>query len=116
MVWALREGREILADAGPQRYPFPQRPGPDDVLAWCADLSASNPPQTAGAAIEILPSLKDALPRGSGSMILVSCHEFAGPGPWMTLEEERELVDRVEAAGRPATKLGPDVREPWRLA
>jgi hypothetical protein len=37
-------------------------------------------------------------------------------GQWMTLEEERELLDRVEAAGRPATRLGPDLREPWRVA
>jgi uncharacterized protein (DUF58 family) len=33
MVWALREGRGVVADAGPQRSPFPERPYPDDVLA-----------------------------------------------------------------------------------
>ena len=48
-------------------------------------------------------------------MVLVSCVEFAGPGPWMTKEEELEFVEQTEAGGRRAVVLGPDVREPWRL-
>ena len=116
MVWALREGRAVVADAGLQHTVLPEKPDADDVLAWCAGLTTSPPPQTGDATVEIVPSLEDARPRGSGSVVLVSCHDFAGPGPWMTPEEEREFMDRVEAAGRPATKLGPDVREPWRVA
>ncbi len=116
MVQALRDSREVAADAGLQRTALPERPDADDVLAWCAGLAASRLPQTEDAAVEILPSLRDAQPRGSGSVVLVSCYEFVGPGPWMTPEDEREFVERVEAAGRPVTRLGPDVEEPWRVA
>src|SRR3712207_6981047 len=47
---------------------------------------------------------------------VVSCHEFAGPGPWMSPEQEREFVRDAEAKGRTATLLGPEVdRKSTRL-
>ena len=49
------------------------------------------------------------------AVVLVSCHEFAGPGPWMSPEEEREFIDRTEANGRRVARLGVEVEEPWRI-
>lgn len=110
---AFGEGRAVLADAGPQRVTFPEAPDPDAVLAWCAGLDPAAPPEAGGAGIAIVPSLKrDRLPVGA-TVVLVSCHGFAGAGPWMTPEEERAFVEGVEASGRRAAVLGPDVREPW---
>ncbi len=113
MLRALKEGREVAADAGPQRLPFPENPAPDSVLTWCAGLEPSYKPKLA-ADVEILPSLTGVRTSGASVVILVSCGAFAGPGPWMTREEEREFVERA-AGGRRAVILGPDVREPWRL-
>jgi len=47
--------------------------------------------------------------------VLVSCHEFAGPGPWMSQEEEQEFVQGEEARGRKVARLGAEVAEPWRI-
>jgi uncharacterized protein (DUF58 family) len=117
MLRALREGREIVADAGAQRLPFPEIPDADGVLTWCAGLGASRPPKMESASVEILPSLENTRPKEeSGTVVLVSCHDFAGPGAWMTPEEERRLTEGVEADGRRAVSLGPDVHEPWRVA
>ncbi|MGH3085933.1 MAG: hypothetical protein ACRDSJ_01280 [Rubrobacteraceae bacterium] len=68
--------------------------------------------------MEITPSLKNvrAGERRADTVVLVSCHEFAGPGPWMTQEEKRRFMDEVEAAGRRAARLGPDVSEPWEVS
>jgi len=110
---ALGKGRAVLADAGPQRAAFPEAPDPDAVLAWCAGLEPATPPEAGGAGIAIVPTLKrDRLP-AAATVVLVSCHEFAGAGPWMTPEEERTFVEGIEASGRTAAVLGPDVREPW---
>ena len=114
MLHALREGREVVADAGPQRIPFPENPDPDSVLTWCAGLEPSYAPKL-DAGVEIIPSLKEPRTSGADTVVLVSCAEFAGPGPWMTKEEEREFVERAEAGGRWVAVLGPDIREPWRL-
>lgn len=113
---ALREGREVLADAGPRNPAFPETGDPDAVLAWFASLTASGPPELEGAAVKILPSLNAMHSPNAETVVLVSCHEFAGSGPWMTAEEELALVERIEAEGRRAVRLGPDVREPWRVA
>lgn len=115
MLQALKEGRQITADAGPQRSAFPENPDIDSVLTWCAGLRASRPPKLEAAPVEILPSLKD-IRSGAGTVALVSCYEFAGPGLWMTPEEERTFVAEVEAEGRRVVVLGPDVNEPWRIA
>ena len=49
------------------------------------------------------------------AVVLVSCHEFAGPGPWMSPKEEREFIDKTEANGRRVALLGVEVEEPWRI-
>ena len=49
------------------------------------------------------------------AVVLVSCHEFAGPEPWMSQEEEQEFMEMVEARGRKVARLGPEVAEPWRI-
>lgn len=115
LLRALRDNREVVADAGPQRIPFPDNPDPEGVLTWCAGLEPSYRPELA-ASVEILPSLTGACSSGTDTVVLVSCEAFAGPGPWMTREEEREFVERTETGGRRAVVLGPDVREPWRLS
>ena len=129
LLYGLREGREVRADAGAQRLPFPEDPDPDKVLTWCAGLGASRPPDPEGASVEVRPSIKKAAggkPRPSEppdvseaqAVVLVSCHELAGdkPGPWMTPEEEDEFVKMTEAGGRGVTRLGADVEEPWRIS
>ena len=129
LLFALREGRVVRADAGPQKEPFPEQPDPDTVLTWCAGLVTSRPPDPAEASVEIRPSIPYMERRPGTSrrpdaseaqaVVLVSCHEFADPrsriGPWMTLEEERRFVDEARAGGRLAVRLGPDVEEPWRI-
>jgi uncharacterized protein (DUF58 family) len=115
MMRALKEGREVVADAGPQRIPFPDNPDPDSLLTWCAGLEPSHAPKLS-ASVEILPSLNGVRTSGADTIILVSCAAFAGPGVWMTKGEEREFVERMEADGRRAVVLEPDVREPWSLS
>ncbi len=113
LLYGLREGREVRADAGAQRLPFPEDPDPDKVLTWCAGLAASRPPDPEGASVEVRPSIKKIAggkPRPSEppdvseaqAVVLVSCHELAGgtPGPWMTPAEEDEFVRMTEAGGR----------------
>lgn len=119
MLRALAEGREVAADAGPQHHEFPENPDPDAVLDWCAGLVPSGQPRMDGATVEILPSLKAIRTPEAGTVVLVSCHEFAGAersGPWMTPDEERTFLDGAESGGRRALRLGPDVREPWRIS
>lgn len=115
MLQALREGRAVFADAGPQNPSFPETQDPDAVLAWFAGLTTSRQPEAA-ASVEILTSLGEERTSGAETIVLVSCHEFAGPGPWMTPDGEREFIVQMEASGRRAVRLGPDVREPWRVA
>lgn len=115
MLRALKDSRGVVADAGPQSIPFPETPDPDSILTWCAGLELSYAPELA-ANVEILPSLKEPRTSGADTVVLVSCAEFEGPGPWMTREEEREFVEQAEAVGRRAVVLGPDVREPWRFS
>ncbi|MGH3085934.1 MAG: DUF58 domain-containing protein, partial [Rubrobacteraceae bacterium] len=38
LLVALREGREVAADAGPQNAPLPENPDRDAILGWCASL------------------------------------------------------------------------------
>ena len=113
LLRAIAEGRPVLVDAGPQRATFPEAPDPDAVLAWCAGLEPATPTEAGEAGIAIVPSLKRDRSPAAATVVLVSCFRFAGPGPWMTPEEERAFVERVEASGRRAAVLGPDVREPW---
>ena len=127
LLFALREGREVRADAGPQRAPFPEVPTPDGILAWCAGLQPCRPPDPEGASVETRPSVKktdrnrkpkpSALPGASEAqaVVLVSCHEFAGPGAWMSPQEETEFLDGTRAGGRRAVRLGATVEEPWRI-
>ena len=129
LLYGLREGREVRADAGAQRAPFPEDPDPDKVLTWCAGLGASRPPDPEGASVEVRPSVRKTAqhkPRASEppdvseaqAVVLVSCHELAAGerGPWMTPEEEDEFVRMTEAGGRRVTRLGGDVEEPWVLS
>lgn len=129
LLYGLREGREVRADAGVQRTPFPENPDPDKVLTWCAGLGASRPPDPEGASVEIRTSAKKTVgdkPRPSDppdvseaqAVVLVSCQELAGgeSGPWMTPDEEGEFVRMTEAGGRRVTRLGRSVEEPWRIS
>ena len=129
LLYGLREGREVRADAGAQRAPFPEDPDPDKVLTWCAGLGASRPADPEGASVEIRPSVRKTAqhkPRAAEppdaseaqAVVLVSCHELAAGerGPWMTPEEEDEFVRMTEAGGRRVTRLGGDVEEPWVLS
>src|SRR5215218_9661030 len=115
LLYAIGEGREVRADAGPDNAPFPKESSRDSVLTWCAGLRACRPPATREASVEIRPSTRRADTAGetgaSGTpgvselraVVLVSCHEFAGPGPWMSPGEEQEFAQRVEAKGRRVT-------------
>jgi uncharacterized protein (DUF58 family) len=127
LLFALREGREVRADAGPQRSPFPAEPTPDGILAWCAGLQPGRPHDPEGASVEVRPSIKKSdtnrKPRPSAlpgafeaqAVVLVSCHEFAGPGPWMSPQEEEEFLGGTRSGGRRAVRLGAEVEEPWRI-
>ncbi len=130
LLRGLADGREVVARAGPGNAPFPEDSTSDSVLAWCAGLRASGPPDPhylEGADVEIRPSTRgpeatgQTRPSGpSGvvgarTVVLVSCHEFAGPGPWMSPEEERAFVETAESGGRGAVRLGADVAEPWSI-
>ncbi|HEX2728116.1 MAG TPA: DUF58 domain-containing protein, partial [Rubrobacteraceae bacterium] len=116
MLCALKEGREVVADAGPQHSEFPETPDTDGILSWCAGLVPSRPPTLERAGVAILPSLKDLQPPEAETVVLVSCYEFAGPGAWMTPDEERSFVDRSASEVQRVVRLGPDVREPWRIS
>ncbi len=118
LLRALGEGREAVADAGEQHAPFPENPDADAILSWCAALQPSHPSKLERARVKITPSLRHlrAEDLGSETVALISCREFAGPGPWMTPEEERKFMDAAEAAEKRAVRLGPDVSEPWRIA
>ena len=128
LLYGLREGREVRADAGPQRSLFPEEVTPDSILTWCAGLQPSRQPDPEGASVEIRPTTKkinaarkprpSELPGASEAqaVVLVSCHEFAGTsGHWMSPQEEREFISRTEANGRRVARLGSYVEEPWRI-
>jgi len=128
LLFGLREGREVRAYAGPQNSSFPEEATPDSILTWCAGLRASRPPDPERASVEIRPSTKGpdtagkprpSPPPGASeaqAVVLVSCHEFAGPsGRWMSPEEEREFIEKTEANGRRVARLGTTVEEPWRI-
>src|SRR3712207_5910408 len=127
LLYSIREGREVRAYAGPQNPPFSGESTPDGALTWCAGLRASRPPDPEGASVEIRPSTRKldttGKPRPSPSpgaseaqaIVLVSCHEFAGPGPWMSLQEERSFAESTEAHGRRVARLGVEVQEPWSI-
>ena len=127
LLYGLEEGREVRAYAGPRNPPFPEEATPDSTLTWCAGLRASPPPDPEEASVEIRPSTRKlhtaGKPRPSPSpgaseaqaIVLVSCHEFAGPGPWMSPEEERSFAESTEANGRRVARLGIEVQEPWSI-
>src|SRR5215207_5897288 len=127
LLYALGDGREVRADAGPENASFPKEPTRDSVLTWCAGLRASRPPSTGGASVEIRPSTRRPDTAGETgpsespgtsevrAVVLVSCLEFAGPGPWMSQAEEQAFMQGVEARGRRVAWLGAEVAEPWRI-
>ena len=127
LLYAIGDGREVRADAGPDNTPFPEEPTRDNALTWCAGLRTSRPPSKGGASVEIRPSTRRPGTAGKTTVseqpgvsevravVLVSCHEFAGPGPWMSQGEEREFMQGVEARGRRVARLGAEVAEPWRI-
>jgi uncharacterized protein (DUF58 family) len=127
LLYGLDEGREVRADAGLKNQPFPGEVTRDSVLTWCAGLRDSPPPDPEGASVEIRPSTRKldttgkpqpSPPPGASeaqAVVLVSCHAFAGQGPWMSPEEELEFVENTEANGRLVSRLGVEVEEPWRI-
>ena len=126
LLFGLREGREVRAYAGTRNPTFPEEVTQDSVLTWCAGLRASPPPDPEGTSVEVRPSTRRSdtgkprpspLPGASEAqaVVLVSCHEFAGPGRWMSPEEELEFMNRTEANGRRVARLGVEVEEPWRI-
>ena len=122
LLYALGEGREVRADAGPDNRSFPEEQTRDTVLTWCAGLRTSRPPAAEGASVEVRPSVrrsgtagKPTDASGAGAVVLVSCHEFGGSGPWMLPEEEREFMRGAEAGGRAVAWLGAEVAEPWSI-
>lgn len=114
LLYALAEGREVGARAGDQGVPFPDDATPESVLMWCAGLRPAPPPESAGASIEIRPSTLRSPPQAP-ALVLVSCHDFAGPGRWMSPEAERELLDRTAADGRGAAHVGSGFEGPLRI-
>ena len=114
LLYALSEGREVDADAGPDNPTFPEDSTPDTVLTWCAALRTSRPPAS-GASVTIRPSTIKHDDPEARAVVLVSCQEFAGSGPWMSPEQEQEFTKSMEANGRQMTRLGPEIEEPWRL-
>src|SRR5215211_8799737 len=52
LLYAIGDGREVRADAGPDNAPFPKESTRDSILTWCAGLRASRPPATGGASVE----------------------------------------------------------------
>jgi uncharacterized protein (DUF58 family) len=128
LLYGLTEGREVRAYAGPENPPFPEELTSDSILTWCTGLRTSRPPDPEGASVEVRPSTRkldtagkpqpSPLPGASEAqaVVLVSCHEFAGPsGTWMSPEEEGEFIDKTEANGRRVARLGAEVEEPWRI-
>jgi uncharacterized protein (DUF58 family) len=115
LLYALGEGREVNADAGPDNSPFPGERTPDTVLTWCAGLRTSRPPATGAASVGIRPSTTKHENAEARAVVLVSCHDFSGSGPWMSPEQEREFMESVEARGRSVSRLGAEVAEPWRI-
>lgn len=125
LLLALKENREILAHAGADNAPFPEEPTLDSLLTWCAGLLPSPAPDPKGASVEVRPSTRRTAgktrrtPRPEATeaqaVVLVSCHERAGPGPWMTVEEETEFIEKAGVNGRLVTRLGAAVDEPWRI-
>jgi uncharacterized protein (DUF58 family) len=127
LLYGLEEGREVRAYAGPRNPPFPEDATPDSTLTWCAGLRASPPPDPEEASVEIRPSTRKLHTAGKSrpspspgaseaqAIVLVSCHEFAGPGPWMSPEEERSFAESTEANGRTLARLGIEVQEPWSI-
>lgn len=115
MSRALSDGFEVAAEAGVQRSEFPERPSLDEMLTWCARLTPARPPAVERSSVAILPSIKYESFPVADKVVLISCYEFAGPGPWMNPAEERAFIDALESAGRRVTKLGPDISEPWRM-
>jgi uncharacterized protein (DUF58 family) len=128
LMCALREGREVSAYAGPQEVPFPEEATPDGVLTWCAGLRPAPAPDPGGASVEVRPSTRwmkastrrgqTSPPPGAGearAVVLVSCRDFAGPGAWMSPQEERDFIDGVEAHGRPVTLVGRGFDGPLRF-
>ena len=115
LLSALAEGREAGADAGPDNPPLPDERTPDTVLTWCAGLHPSRPPDAARASVEIRPSTRKHDNTEARAVVLVSCHEFQGPGPWMSPDQEHEFMESVEAKSHTVARLGPEVEEPWRI-
>jgi hypothetical protein len=127
LVYGLGEGREVKACAGPENPPFPEEVSRDSILTWCAGLRASSAPDPGGTSVEVRPSTRrfeaertaPSPPPGASeaqAVVLVSCHEFSGVGPWMSPEEELEFMDKTGANGRLVAHVGVRVEEPWRIA
>ena len=127
LLYGLDEGREIRAYAGPENQPFPEEVTRDSVLTWCAGLRYSSPPDEEGTIVEIRPSTRNLVTTGkphptpqpgaseARAVVLVSCHAFAGLGPWMSPEDELEFLEKVEANERLAARVGAEVEEPWSI-
>jgi uncharacterized protein (DUF58 family) len=110
LLYGLAEGREVGARAGRQQTPFPGEATPESVLTWCAGLRPSASSAPVGASVEVRPSTLRSSPEAP-AVVLVSCHDFAGPGPWMSPGEEKEFLAR----GRRTALVGSGFQGPLRI-
>ena len=114
LLYGLAEGREVGGRAGRQQTPFPEEATPESVLTWCARLRPSASAAPSGASIEVRPSTLRSCPEAP-AVVLVSCHDFAGPGFWMSPGEEREFLERALAQGRGTALAGSAFQGPLRI-
>ena len=114
LLFALREGREVGADAGPQRSPFPDEPTPDGILVWCTGLRPCRPPDPEGASVEVRPSTKktgrsrkpkpSALPGASEAQASCWSRATSSPGRGRGCRRKRR---RSSSKGRVPADAGP---------
>jgi uncharacterized protein (DUF58 family) len=114
LLFGLAEGREVGARAGRQENPFPEEATPESVLTWCAALRPAASSAPAGASIEVRTSTPRSSPEAP-AVVLVSCHDFAGPGRWMSPGEEKEFLDQALAQGRGTALVGSGFQGPLRI-
>lgn len=106
VLQALKEGREVMADAGPQQSSFPQERDPERILTWFATLKPARPPDSPKASVTVIAALRGTRAPDSSMVILVSS---SGNGPWMAAREEQNLIREIESNGGRVVVIREDV-------